>query len=286
MASNWHISVMSSGNGNSVVRPVPSAQVEPGAPVQEPSPSASMVKPQPEVAVTNSIKPHSSTICLDPLLSGNVRLEPLNTCTLRLDPHNSSMLRPDPTTLPSVQPSSLSSSFCLNSISTSTQSLNPSNLHQNTVPESSGANPEPQNNKEMLSFTKPFTLASACDATLVQVSRSSASSLDTSPKVNHGPNHENENQVVVPLPDPPPNSCLKSGTLTNHKDPRSSSRVGLRVHFKLPEDEEEAPSDTSCQSEDAAQMSVKEPPPVRAKPKLWVEQIKKKTQNNWCCIRC
>lgn len=221
----------------------------------ESTPSASVVKPQPE-ALTNSIKPHSSTISLDPLLSGNVRLEPVNTCTLRLDPHNSSMLRPDPTSLPSVPPSSLSSS---------TPSLNPSSLHQSPV-EHSGANWEPQNTKAMLSSTQPFTFASACDATAGHVS----GSLATSPKVNHAPNHENGNPVVVvvPLPDPPPNSCLKSGTPTNHKDARSSSRVGLRVHFKLPEDEEEAPSDTSCQSEDEAQMSIKEPPPVRAKPKL------------------
>lgn len=227
--------------------------------MQESFPSASMVKPQPE-ALTNSIKPHSSTICLDPLLSGNVRLEPVNTCTLRLDPHNSSMLRPDLTSLPSVQPSSLSSS-------PSAQSLNPSYLHQSPV-EYSGANPEPPNNKEMLSYTQPFTFASACDATAGQVARSSVASLATSPKGNDAPTHENGNQVVVPLPDPPPNSCLKSGTLPNHKDPRSSSRVGLRVHFKLPEDEEEAQEDTSCQSDDEAQMAVKEPPPVRAKPKL------------------
>ena len=227
--------------------------------------------------MTNSIKPHSSTICLDPLLSGNVHLEPLNTCTLRLDPRNSSMLRPDPTSLPSVQPSSLSSSSCLSSISTSAQSLNPLYIHQSPV-ESRGANPEPQNNKEMLSYTKPFTFAPPCDATVGQVSTSLVASLDTSPKVNDGPNHENGNQVVVPLPDPPPNSCLKSGTLTTPKDLRSSSRVGLHVHFKLPEDEEEAQSDTSCQSEDAARTSVKEPPPVRAKPKLWVEQIKKQNK--------
>lgn len=228
-----------------------------------------MVKPQPEVIMTNSIKPNSSTVCLDP------HLEPLNTCTLRLDHHNSSVLRPDPacTSLPSLQPSSLSNSYCLNSISTSTQNLNPFYLHQSPV-ESNGANPEPQN-KEALSYTKPFPFASPCDASVGQVSRSSVASLDTSPKEKDAPNHENGNQIVVPLPDPPPNSCLKSGTLANHKDPRSSSRVGLRVHFKLPEDEEEEQSDASCQSEDAAQMSVKEPPPVRAKPKLWVEQIKK-----------
>lgn len=256
----------SSGNSNSDVRPFPSVQVEPGQ-IQEPSTHVSMVKAQPEVTTTDSIKPHSSTICLDPPLSGNVRLEPLNTCTLRLDPHSSSVLHPDPTSLPSAQPSALSSSSCLNSISSSTQSLTPLYLHQSPV-ESSGANPEPQNNKEMLSYTKPCTFASACDAAVGQVSRSSLASLDTSPRVNEAPNPENGNQVALPLPDPPPNSCLKSGALTNHKEPRSGSRAGLRVHFKLPEEDEEAQSDTSWQSEDAAQMSVKEPPPVRAKPKL------------------
>uniref|UniRef100_A0A3Q1F5H5 Myopalladin n=1 Tax=Acanthochromis polyacanthus TaxID=80966 RepID=A0A3Q1F5H5_9TELE len=84
------------------------------------------------------------------------------------------------------------------------------------------------------------------------------------------PNHQNGSPVVVPLPDPPPNSCLKSGNLSNHKDSRSSSRVGLRVHFKLPEDEEEEQSDASCRSdEDINEMlGNKEPPPVLAKPKL------------------
>ncbi|XP_029690708.1 myopalladin isoform X2 [Takifugu rubripes] len=246
------------GNGNSNhVRPLSSVQVEPGQ----------SQEPQPEVTVTNSIKPHSSTICLDPLISGNIRLEPLNTCTLRLDPHNSSMLRPDPpcTSSPSVQTCSQSSSYCL-----SAQRLNPVYLHQSPV-EPSGANPEPQNNQGGHSYTKPFTFVPAYDAPVGQVSRSSVSFRDT--KVKDAPDHENGNQVVVPLPDPPPNSCLKSGTLTNHKDPRSSSRAGLRVHFKLPEDEEEAQSDTSCQSEDAAQMSAKEPPPVRAKPKLDPAQL-------------
>uniref|UniRef100_A0A3B3TYS7 Myopalladin n=1 Tax=Poecilia latipinna TaxID=48699 RepID=A0A3B3TYS7_9TELE len=53
------------------------------------------------------------------------------------------------------------------------------------------------------------------------------------------PNRPNGGSGVVPLPDPPPNSCLKTGTLTNHRDSRSGARVGLRVHFKLPEDEED-----------------------------------------------
>uniref|UniRef100_A0A3Q3W410 Ig-like domain-containing protein n=1 Tax=Mola mola TaxID=94237 RepID=A0A3Q3W410_MOLML len=88
-------------------------------------------------------------------------------------------------------------------------------------------------------------------------------------------NHQNGNPVVVALPDPPPNSCLKTGTPTNHKVSRSSSRVGLRVHFKLPEDEEGEQSDAYGQSdEDSTQMSInKEPPPVRAKPKLDPAQL-------------
>lgn len=213
--------------------------------------------------MTNSIKPHSSTIRLDPLISSSLRLDPLNTSTLRLDPNSSSMLRPDPlcTSLPSLEPSSLSSSYCLNSLSTSTPNLDPFYLHQGP-PGSSGASPGPQGGGEVLSHPKPLNLPS--------VSTPSVTSPDTSPRLKGTPNHQNGNHVVVPLPDPPANSCLKTGTLTNHKDSRSSSRVGLRVHFKLPEDEEDEQRGTSYQSdEDTAQMSVsKEPPPVRAKPKL------------------
>uniref|UniRef100_A0A8C2BPR2 Myopalladin n=1 Tax=Cyprinus carpio TaxID=7962 RepID=A0A8C2BPR2_CYPCA len=66
--------------------------------------------------------------------------------------------------------------------------------------------------------------------------------------------------TVKTLPDPP-TSCLKTrpeGVLGNHNESRSSSRVGLRVTFKLPEDEDE----------EEKEMSSKEPPPVLAKPKL------------------
>uniref|UniRef100_A0A8D0ALM0 Ig-like domain-containing protein n=1 Tax=Sander lucioperca TaxID=283035 RepID=A0A8D0ALM0_SANLU len=59
------------------------------------------------------------------------------------------------------------------------------------------------------------------------------------------------------------------GVTTNHKVPRTGSRVGLRVHFKLPEDEEDVQSDASSQFDEDTSMSVnKEPPPVLAKPKL------------------
>ncbi|KAJ8248343.1 hypothetical protein GJAV_G00240990 [Gymnothorax javanicus] len=62
----------------------------------------------------------------------------------------------------------------------------------------------------------------------------------------------------------PPTSCLKpklEGVLVNHNEPRSSSRVGLRVHFKLPEDEVHEDSESH-------EVPQKEPPPVLAKPKL------------------
>lgn len=79
------------------------------------------------------------------------------------------------------------------------------------------------------------------------------------------------------------------GVLVNHNEPRSSSKAGLRVHFKLPEDEKGSESS----SEDGPGASnqnrpnhfpekingqpmkipeptspSKEPPPVLAKPKL------------------
>lgn len=214
--------------------------------------------------MTNSVKPHSSTIRLDPLVSSTLRLDPLNTSTLRLDPHSSSMLRPDPlrTSLPSLEPSSLSSS-CLNTRSTSTPNLDPLHLSQDPLG-SSGPRPEPQ----VLSFPKPFTVPSVAEQ---EATRPPLASFDTSTKAKGASNHHNGNPVVLPLPDPPPNSCLKTGALANHRDPRSSSRVGLRVHFKLPEDEEEEDSEASSQydDEDMAQASInKEPPPVLAKPKL------------------
>ena len=250
------------------MRPVSRLTVDPSR-IQEPSPSAPSVNPQPEV--NNSIKPHSSTIRLDPLVSSTLRLDPLNTSTFRLDPQSSSMLRPDPfrTSLPSLEPSSLSSSIStsyLNSQSSSTPNLDPLHLYQNT-PISSGAHPEPQGGAQVFSHLKPFSAATPAEQ---EVSRPWLTSSDTSAKVKGTPNHQNGSLVVVPLPDPPPNSCLKSGTLTNHRDSRSGSRVGRHVHFRLPEDEEEEESEasTECDEDDALASANKGPPPVRAKPKL------------------
>ncbi|XP_039994869.1 myopalladin isoform X2 [Xiphias gladius] len=278
VSSTAALRVRGNGRNSNSMRPFNNLPVEPGR-IEEPSPLAPTVNPQQDVTVTDSIKPHSSTIRLDSLISSSLRLDPLNTSTLRLDPHSSSMLRSDPlrTSLPSLEPSSLSSSSssCLNSRSTSTPNLDPLRLHQNS-PGSSEACPEPQSSRQVLSYPKPLFALSAVETSAEkEVSRSMLTSPDTSPKVKGTPNHQNGSLIVVPLPDPPPNSCLKTGNLTNHKDSRSSSRAGLRVHFKLPEDEEDEQNDASSQCyEDITQALVnKEPPPVLAKPKLDPAQL-------------
>ncbi|XP_034464799.1 myopalladin isoform X4 [Hippoglossus hippoglossus] len=274
VSSSAALRVRGNGRNSNQVRPVSRLTVDPSR-IQEPSPSAPSVNPQPEV--TNSIKPHSSTIRLDPLVSSTLRLDPLNTSTFRLDPQSSSMLRPDPfrTSLPSLEPSSLSSSIStsyLNSHSSSTPNLDPLHLYQNT-PISSGAHPEPQSGAQVFSHLKPFSAATPAEQ---EVSRPWLTSSDTGAKVKGTPNHQNGSPVVVPLPDPPPNSCLKSGTLTNHRDSRSGSRVGRHVHFRLPEDEEEEQSEASTEydEDDALASANKGPPPVRAKPKLEPAQLR------------
>ncbi|OPJ84715.1 myopalladin isoform A [Patagioenas fasciata monilis] len=85
------------------------------------------------------------------------------------------------------------------------------------------------------------------------------------------------------------------GVLVNHNEPRSSSKIGLRVHFKLPEDDkggESPPEDGPGAANqirpnyfqeriNGQQMKIpeptspsKEPPPVLAKPKLDQSQLK------------
>ncbi|XP_026165165.1 myopalladin isoform X2 [Mastacembelus armatus] len=258
VSSSAALKVEGSGRSSSHMRPFSGLTVEPNR-VQEPSASEHAVNLQTEVSVTNSIKPHSSTIRLDPLVSSTLRLDPLNTSTLHLDPQSSSMLRPDPLRIsfPSLEPSSLtSSSSSPSSHSSGTSNLDPIYIYQNPP-----------------THSKPFSAPSAVQTTAEkEVSRPSVT-LPDNPKVKGTPNHQNGSSIVVPLPDPPPNSCLKTGTPTNHKDSRSSSRVGLRVHFKLPEDEEDDQSDNEDQ-EDITQASLnKGPPPVLAKPKLDPAQL-------------
>ncbi|XP_026211606.1 myopalladin isoform X3 [Anabas testudineus] len=278
VSSSADLKVKGNGRNSNHLRPFSNLTVESGQ-VQEPSPSVPTVNLQPEVPVINNIKPHSNTIRLDPLISSTLRLDPLNTSTLRLDPNSSSMLRPDlfRTSLPSLEPTSLNrNSSCLNSRTISTPNLDPSFLHQGP-PESSGACLGPQSSRQadqLLSYPKPFTAPSAVETEQV-VSRPSVTSPDTSPKVKGTPNHQNGSPIVVPLPDPPPNSCLKTGAQKTHKASRSNSRVGRRVHFKLPEDEENEQSDTSSPSDEdlTGALVSKEPPPVLAKPKLDPAQL-------------
>ncbi|XP_075389962.1 myopalladin isoform X2 [Tenrec ecaudatus] len=91
----------------------------------------------------------------------------------------------------------------------------------------------------------------------------------------------------------PPRPKLE-GVLVNHNEPRSSSRIGLRVHFNLPEDDKgsEASSEGGTPAANqnrpnfflerfngqAAKLPepsspIKEPPPVLAKPKLDSTQL-------------
>lgn len=224
---------------------------------QTPDPSSVelAVNLQAEAPLTNNIKPHSSTIRLEPLGSGALRLEPLNTSTLCLDPLMSSMLRPEvpSTSLPSLELSRLgsgSSSHFVNSLNTSSPNLPPLRSETGTV----------VFNSLPMRETSAGLMPRPLDAN---------SKLEEAAAVA---NHHNGSppMVVLPLPDPPPNSCLKTATPANHRDSRSSSRAGLRVHFRLPEEEEEEQSSATTRTEeDGYEASVsKEPPPVRAKPKL------------------
>lgn len=250
------ITLILSGSGSKHVSPLTSS-------IKDPTPAVPTVNTQLEVTMTNSIKSRSNSIRLEPFLSSTLRLDPLNTSTLHLDSHSSSVLRIDPlcTSLPHLEPSILNSSSCINSISNSNTNLDPH--------ESSRAHSEPQSSRQVLSHSNPFSSFTVFE-TSAEHGVPSLKSSDTNLKIKGTSTHQDESPVVFPLPDPPPNSCLKTGTLTNTKDSRSSSRVGLRVHFKLPEDEEKEQSDTSIHpNEDTTQMLVnKEPPPVRAKPKL------------------
>ncbi|XP_010791742.1 myopalladin isoform X2 [Notothenia coriiceps] len=259
--------VTGNASNSNHVRPSSNSMLEPNQ-SQEPSP-APPVNLQAKVTMTTSVKPHSSTIRLDPLISSSVRLDPLSTSTLRLDPLGSSMLRPDPfrSSLPSLEPSSLISSF--NSRSTSTPNLDPINLHQNH-PSPSGAGAEPKSSRQALSYLKPFTSPFSVGTVAEQEAPTpSVTPPDTSATVKVTPNHKNGSLIVLPLPDPPPNSCLKTRTKPKHS--RSGSR---RVHFRLPEEEEQSDASSSQCDEDPNMLLNREPPPVRAKPKLDPTQLR------------
>ncbi|KAF6725619.1 Myopalladin [Oryzias melastigma] len=258
-ASNKYGTVSSSaalkvkGDGSNIthIRPLSSSLLEPGRVPEAPTP---LVKTQPEISVSSSIKPHSSTISLDPLVSSTLRLDPLSISHLHLEPHSYTTSRPDPhrTSLP---------------ISSSATNLEPGSVNQEPFG-FSRAHQGGLSGKKIFPHPKPGSSFPAAETSSEQGgSRPSETLL-----VKKTSKNQNQSSTVVSLPDPPPNSCLKTGTMTNHKDPRSGSRVGLRVHFKLPEDEEYGSSSDS--EEDVLLASAgKEPPPVRAKPKLDPSQL-------------
>uniref|UniRef100_A0A8C2PC93 Ig-like domain-containing protein n=1 Tax=Capra hircus TaxID=9925 RepID=A0A8C2PC93_CAPHI len=108
-----------------------------------------------------------------------------------------------------------------------------------------------------------------------------------------------EQQTSPPNPETPtpveqPPKPKLEGVLVNHNEPRSSSRIGLRVHFNLPEDDKGSEESSeggmvtahqtrpdsfqerfNGQSAKISEPSspVKEPPPVLAKPKLDSSQL-------------
>ncbi|XP_012987596.2 myopalladin isoform X1 [Esox lucius] len=227
--------------------------------------SSSKLSPPSLPSVTNSVKPHSNTIRLDPLSSSMLRLDPLSTSTLRLDPLSSGMLRQDTvsTSMPSLGPLSLGSSPRIGTRSSSTSRLDPlylSTPHLDVATTSSGLlTPEVQSRGE--------------NHLTVQEDSSTVSllpdlGLGQKPKVKGTQNPEKP--PPVNLPDPPISSCLKPGVLVNQNGPRSGSKAGLRVHFKLPEDETDNDSEahSSMSYEEMSLLANKGPPPVLAKPKL------------------
>lgn len=235
------------------------------------------LKRKPDVPLGNN-KLHSSMICLDPLSSGFKRSDPLDSGTLRSDSLNPSMFRHDlSTSLPSLNPLSIgkhssdtfrSSLPQLDPLSFNASSLNSDSNHKSlssstTHFDSGGFGCKPSTEVTQCppnGLASTITLGSDVWVGPSPNGSKTTSSLPViSPQSVNSSNHQ-EQPPVKSLPDPP-TSCLKTrpeGVLGNHNEPRSSSRVGLRVTFKLPEDEEEEEKD----------MSSKEPPPVLAKPKL------------------
>ncbi|XP_017279809.1 myopalladin isoform X2 [Kryptolebias marmoratus] len=246
VSSTAALKVKGNGGGGAPVRPGNGLQTEPHQ-NQELFSSGPAGNAPADVPAPGSIKPHSSTIRLEPFVSSKLLLDPLSTSSLQLEPHRSSMLRSNtPRSVPAgLEPPS----------SGLRSARNPPNLDPVSWG-SSGAHQDPQTGRETLPNQKPLPFPPA--------SRPSVASPD--------PNPSNGSPGVVPLPDPPPNSCLKTGALTNHKDSRAGAR---HVHFKLPEDEEDEEGDTSGPTdEDISLSSVsKEPPPVLAKPKLDPAQL-------------
>ncbi|XP_030235271.1 myopalladin isoform X2 [Gadus morhua] len=263
------------------------------------------VQHHPEVTVTASVKPCSSSVRLEPLnsssnridslSSSSIRLEPLSCSTLRLDPLSCSTLRLDPlscstlrldplscstlrldplscsmsgsVSLPSLDPQALGGSSRERISYTSTPRLDPQYLTpQHLNPPGSGESaPEPLGVDHGAPFyLKPFAPPSEPEPPPYRPAP--AAPEGPPPKVRAPP-------AVVPLPDPPANSCLKSSAPTNPREPRPSAKAGLRVTFRLPEDEdEEEPCDPSGWPYEEG-LTARGPPPLLTKPKLDPAQL-------------
>ncbi|XP_039504401.1 myopalladin [Pimephales promelas] len=228
------------------------------------------LKRKPDVPLVNN-KIHSSMICLDPLSTGFKQSGPLDSETFRSDSLNPSMFRHElSTSLPSLNPLSIGK-HSSDTFKSSLPRLDPPSFNASSLTSDS-------NHKSVNSSTTHFDSGGSGCKPSTEVNQSPSNGLAslnldhqngsnstsclsvTSPKTVNISNHQ-EQPPVKPLPDPP-TSCLKTrpeGVLANHNEPRSTSRAGLRVTFKLPEDEEE---------EEEKEISSKEPPPVLAKPKL------------------
>nr|XP_057920220.1 myopalladin isoform X2 [Doryrhamphus excisus] len=234
-SSTATLKIKGNGASNHASRPFCTLTVEP-SPVQEASLSD---------LTSGPVRTHtdfSGTSTTKPH-SSTVRLDPLVHSSLRLDPLSTSTLRLHPNSSSMLRPDPLRTGFPGLDPGLNVGSVGVPNLDQDP-PES----PHPK------AFTSQEGSGPASDA---------------SPHLE-----DNGAGVSLPLPDPPTNSCLKSGVLTNHKDSRSGSRVGLRVHFKLPEDEDGEQSHMSAPSdEDWDDLANKGPPPVLAKPKLDPAQL-------------
>ncbi|KAK7149071.1 hypothetical protein R3I93_013163 [Phoxinus phoxinus] len=235
------------------------------------------LKHKPDVPLVNN-KVHSSMICLDPLSSVFKQSDPLDSETFRSDSLNPSSFRHDlSTSLPSLNPLSIGK-YSSDTFRSSLPQLDPLSFNASSLTSDS-------NHKSVNSSTTHFDSGGSGFKSCTEVNQSpsnglsSGITLDLDAWVEPSPNgskstsslsvtslkpvnisNHQEQPPVKPLPDPP-TSCLKTrpeGVLGYHNEPRSTSRAGLRVTFKLPEDEEE----------EEKEMSSKEPPPVLAKPKL------------------
>lgn len=262
------------GHNNNNIKPTTTTStltVESSPPkVQATDLISTTLKRKPDVPLVNN-KIHSSMICLDPLSSGFKQSDPLDSLNPSTFRHELS------TSLPSLNPISIgkyssdtfrSSLPQLDPLSFNASSLTSDSNHKSVNSSSthfdsggSGYKPSTEVNQSPSNgLASGITLdLDAWVEPSPNGSKSTSSLSVTSPQPVNISNHQ-EQPTVKPLPDPP-TSCLKTrpeGVLGNHNEPRSTSRAGLRVTFKLPEDEEE----------EEKEMSSKEPPPVLAKPKL------------------